>query len=375
MGGLNMSFYENKFSKNFFWVKLFMHGLYRKNFTKTPIFLTLFVTSRCNERCKHCFYLDKINSKQKNELNLGEIEKISLSMDNIDYLYLTGGEPFLRKDLSEIAYFFYKNTKAKLITIPTNGYFTEMIYTETKKILDKCEKSLIILQLSVDGIHEDHDRIRSKGAFNNLIKTYYRLYELQKGYRNLIITFNLAFSKENQHSALEVFNFMKNNLKFNNFGTTLIRGNVEEGLKDISIDKYKELVNEITDSENDNIKGWNCLFHWIIKKRRRVFYDMISNVHINKKRQFDCSAGSHNATIYEEGNTHSCELINKKMGSLRDNNYDFKKVWFNEEAQKIRNYIKKRKCYCTHESNMWLNVNFSFIKMFNLISGFNNHNK
>ena len=355
-----MSFYENRFYKNFFWIELFMHGLYRRIFSKTPIFLTFFITSRCNAKCKHCFYQNRINSEGKNELNLEEIEKISKSMDRIDYLYLTGGEPFLRKDLSEIAYLFYKNNKSKLIVLPTNGYFTKDIYSETKKILERCVSSLIVIQLSIDGIKKLHDNIRGiNGAYNNLIETYHKLYELQKTHKNLIINFTLTFSKENQDCALDVYNFLKDNFKFNNFGLCLIRGKVDSRLKGISISKYGEAINEIINSKSSGMKGFNCLFHWLIKKRRKVFYDTICDTYITKKRQLNCTAGSYNAVIDEKGDVYSCELIEKKMGSLREQNHDFKKIWFSEEAQKIRNVIKKGKCYCTHESNISLNLTFS----------------
>jgi len=362
-----MSYCKNGINRNFFWVKLFMHGLYRRIFTKTPIYLTFFVTSRCNAKCKHCLYQHKLNSDEKNELSLEEIKKISLSMDRIDELLLTGGEPFLRKDLSEIAYLFYKNNKAQIIRIPTNAYFTKIVYNETKKILKKCEKSLVLIQLSVDGVYKNHDKIRGiDNSFNNLIKTYNKLYGLQKEYSNLIIDFSFTFSKENQDYALETYNFIKNNLKFNNFGLTLIRGDVNNRLKDISMAKYKGIVNQIINSKNENIKGFGCLFHWLIKKRRKIFFDTICNTYITKKRQLNCTAGTYNAIIDEEGNVYPCELINRNMGSLRDNNYDFKKVWFNEEAQKIRKFIEKGKCYCTCEPYISISLNFSlkWFKMF-----------
>ena len=362
-----MPYYKNRLNKNIFWIKLFVNGLYRRIFTKTPIYLTFFVTSRCNAKCKHCLYQHKLNRNKKNELNLKEIEKISRSMDGIDELLLTGGEPFLRKDLSEIAYLFYKNNKSPIIRIPTNGYFTETIYKETKKILKKCVKSLILINLSIDGIYEDHDRIRGiEGSFNNLIKTYNKLYELQKRYSNLIINFNFIFNKKNQNRAIATYDFIKDNLKVNNFSLSLIRGNVNGLLKDVSMIKYKKIVNQIINSENENIRGFDCLFHWIIKKRRKVFYDVIYNTYVNRKRFLNCTAGTYNAIIDEEGNVYPCESLYRKMGSLRGNNYNFKKVWFNEESQKIRKFIEKGECYCTCEPyiSMSLNLSLKWLKMF-----------
>jgi len=232
--------------------------------------------------------------------------------------------------------------------------------------LKKCKKSLVLIQMSIDGIYKNHDRIRGiDNSFNNLIKTYNRLYELQKEYGNLIIDFSFTFSKENQNHAISTYNFIKKNLKFNNFGLTLIRGDVDVRLKDISMVKYKEIVNQIINSENENIKGFGGLFHWLIKKRRKLFFDTVYTTYITKKRQLNCTAGSYNAVIDEEGNVYPCELLNKKTGSLRYDNYDFKKVWFSKEAKDIRRFVKKKDCYCTCEPYISISLNLS-LKLFKM---------
>jgi len=67
-----------------------------------PVSLIFFVTSRCNLLCRHCFYWEELN-KKKGELELPEIEKIAKSLPNLLTVSLTGGEPYLRPDLPEIA--------------------------------------------------------------------------------------------------------------------------------------------------------------------------------------------------------------------------------------------------------------------------------
>ena len=83
-----------------------------------PIYLTYFVTSRCNLQCQHCFYWDSLN-KIKNELNLEEIEKFS-------------------KELKEIIEAFSKIDK-----VDTKGVETSLQAVELRNVLreDKVEKS------------------------------------------------------------------------------------------------------------------------------------------------------------------------------------------------------------------------------------------
>ena len=71
--------------------------------------LYFFPTSRCNLSCSHCFYHDSLN-KRFNELTLDDIDTFSKTMDHLLTLALTGGEPYLRHNLDQIARIFYHNT-------------------------------------------------------------------------------------------------------------------------------------------------------------------------------------------------------------------------------------------------------------------------
>src|SRR4051794_8691783 len=79
----------------------------------------LFVTSRCNAFCQTCFYHAELN--QPGDLTFEQIEQVSLAMPAITDLWLSGGEPTLRRDLSEIINLFVRNNGVTRVIIPTNG--------------------------------------------------------------------------------------------------------------------------------------------------------------------------------------------------------------------------------------------------------------
>src|SRR5438132_8342129 len=79
----------------------------------------LFVTSRCNAFCKTCFYHEELN--QPGDMSLEQIEKVSCTMPPITDLWLSGGEPTLRRDVSQIIDTFVKNNGVSRIIIPSNG--------------------------------------------------------------------------------------------------------------------------------------------------------------------------------------------------------------------------------------------------------------
>ncbi len=81
----------------------------------------LIVTYRCNAKCYMC-HTWKHPSKKEEEFTPDLIQKIP---DGMQFINITGGEPFLRDDLDEIIAIAL--TKTRRLVISTNGYFTKKI--------------------------------------------------------------------------------------------------------------------------------------------------------------------------------------------------------------------------------------------------------
>ena len=79
----------------------------------------LFVTSTCNSLCRTCFYWDELN--QGRDLSFEQIEELSRTAPRFHKLWISGGEPFMRKELAEIVELFYVNNGVRHINLPTNG--------------------------------------------------------------------------------------------------------------------------------------------------------------------------------------------------------------------------------------------------------------
>lgn len=166
-----------------------------------PIHLTFFVTRRCNSNCPFCFYLKSNDShaSERPELSITEIEKISSSLGDLLWLAFSGGEIFLREDLTGIAKTFYRNNRPAIMLFPTNGLLPDLIRERTEEILKACPRSTIALKLSVDGLGEAHDVLRgTHGSFEKTLRTYSVVSELLGKYPNFELGINTVFCAENQ---------------------------------------------------------------------------------------------------------------------------------------------------------------------------------
>lgn len=84
--------------------------------------------------------------------------------------------------------------------------------------------------------------------------------------------------------------------------------------------------------------------------------DIIIKTAINNCRITSCYAGKINAVIYPGGDIYPCELLNNKIGNLRNANYDFKALWLSKERKDITDKIEEAKCHCSHGCNMLSNI-------------------
>ncbi|WP_224485216.1 GTP 3',8-cyclase MoaA [Robertkochia aurantiaca] len=94
------------------------------NHNRVINYLRLAVTDRCNLRCNYCMPSEGIDFSGSNELlSISELIRTSEMMvrEGIDKIRITGGEPFVRKDLPLLLKSLSKNKDLKEISITTNG--------------------------------------------------------------------------------------------------------------------------------------------------------------------------------------------------------------------------------------------------------------
>jgi len=151
----------------------------------------------CQSRCLTCNIWEL---KPKDELRLDEIQQFAKNNSSFRWVGLTGGEPFLRSDIVEVAKAFKENSKGLyLLTIPTNSLCNQE--KEVAKIKEMLELRIpnVVITVSLDGNREMHDKVRGiPGNFDKAITMFKRLKELKKDYPNLSMVFGYTISRINQ---------------------------------------------------------------------------------------------------------------------------------------------------------------------------------
>ena len=100
-------------------------------------YLRLAVTDKCNLRCFYCMPVEGLDWIEKKELmTCSEMLSICSLLVNmgIEKIRITGGEPFVRKDLLQFLAALSKEKGLHQLTITTNGILTEPHIPELKKI-------------------------------------------------------------------------------------------------------------------------------------------------------------------------------------------------------------------------------------------------
>jgi MoaA/NifB/PqqE/SkfB family radical SAM enzyme len=328
---------------------------------KRPIQLTFFVTSRCNAKCPYCFYLQGNNNctSDNQELNLDEIRRISSSMGSLLWLAFSGGEIYLRKDLPEISRTFYENNKPVYMLYPTNGLMPERIRNYTEQILRDCKNSVIVVKLSIDGLHEEHDQLRkTPDSFKNTLRTYELLSELTQHYPNFELGVNTVFCAQNQDRMQDIIDYVGTMKHITTHTISLVRGDLRNpAYKAVDMKQYwyysDLLANRIrnNDTPHYKFKGGKLKIAQDILQR-----NLIRKTYDQQRRLIPCFAGKANLVLTETGDVYPCESFTESFGNIKDYHYDVNSMLQTQAAKNIVQKIESACCYCTHECYFITNI-------------------
>ena len=340
-----------------------------------PFNYTLSVTYRCNSRCKTC----KIWRIQKRipleaELTLEEWKKILKSLGDSPYwITISGGEPFLRRDLTEIIKMIDQYNRPKIINIPTNGVLWKIIPRKTEEILDNISSETnLILNFSLDGIGRDHDQIR--GTPNNYIflkRAYKEVSKLKDKYCNLVVGIHTVVSSWNVDKFPIIYDTVMKEFNPDQYVAEIAEErnemeNIGEGVTP-SPEKCAKAMNYLINQVEKDLKQgkWKGLTK-VTEALRIEYYKLVRDLYLTGKQQIPSYAGFASAQISPIGEVWECAVYATPMGNLREYDYDFEKLWCSSRAKEVRRRVKtEHVCPLANES--YTNMLFHMKTLFKVV--------
>lgn len=224
----------------------------RTSITEGPFHFIFFVTARCNARCRMCFYLKEIANAEANlhnELTIDEIRQVFGKLGFVPYISLSGGEPFLRKDVAEILDCAARECAPLVISTPTNCSTPMRIVRTFERLCPDHPDVQFEVQVSMDGVGHVHDEVRRvPGLFDRVLETLKLLDGLRADTPNLKIKLVTTYSSYNHDGVAELIEYAERNLAFDRMILAWAHGNCdEETHRGLEFSRYRELLDRVED--------------------------------------------------------------------------------------------------------------------------------
>ncbi len=321
--------------------------------------LILFVTSRCNAFCKTCFYHEELN--RPGDMTFDQIAKVSQTMPPITDLWLSGGEPMLRRDLTQVIDTFIENNNVSRIIIPTNALVKARTFEVVDHALGNHPALHLYLNIALDGYGKTHDQIR--GVPGNWEKTQdciRSLYPLKEKYADRFrLNVNTVVCAENYTEIEKLSEYLWENFKLDGHYFNIIRGEtlVGDEIKHVPLEvlpaMYKRASN-LTKRYSERMFADDDASKRFIKSAAYVgtITTHYRTQHANFEKPtawpFPCTAGETTAVIDYNGDVRACEL-REKFATLSDYDYDFGALWAAQGRQtELAAIDGGQACWCTH---------------------------
>lgn len=315
---------------------------------KLPFKLTFSITYLCNSKCKICsiwkLYPNQPNLA-KDELTLEEITKIFRNLPStISWISLSGGETFLRRDLSEIVKIAVREVPSlAIISIPTNGLLTGHILKfleETKTVKD----TIIFITFSLDGPPGIHDNIRGiEGAYEKTLNTYKEAKKLVKDRKNFYVGLETTISTLNLDYLPSFFEEVAS--KGEHLTVTLAHdtgyqyhlGGENENVSPRGKSReVRDIIKAVKKFKN-NFKPENLLNLLYINKIPRYLENPENHV-------MHCSALKGSFFLSPFGKLTPCYLWNFDLGNIREHDYSIIEPWNSTKAREALEIIRNQQC-------------------------------
>lgn len=318
-----------------------------------PAAITVNVLYACNSRCRTC----NIYEHHAEVLTLDEYEKIFASIGRAPrWVTFTGGEPFLRPDLSDVVLSFDRHCRPRVVNIPTNGSFPTRVEEGIDRIARALKPRSLIVNLSIDEVGRAHDALRGlKGNWELAMQTAAVLRRLRERHDNLVFGVNTVISRFNEDRFPEIAARV-DELMPDSYVAEVAGRRIELGTERAHIVPSREGILRALTFLRGRTRRTGRFIEALVASLRAEYYGVLERHTKAQQEILPCYAAVTSAHIMPEGKVWACCVLGEELGQLRKSDYDFPAIWYGAAARSIRARIKRERCNCTLANQTYMNM-------------------
>jgi radical SAM protein with 4Fe4S-binding SPASM domain len=331
-----------------------------------PTFLIYQVTRKCNSRCAFCSIWKQDST---DELTSEELDKLFADpfFNGLRWVNLTGGEPFIRKDLDDVVTAMHLNLKMlEIVAIPSNGFATKRTVEGARRLLEVLEgKRLLNINISIDGIGEAHERNRGvPGCFPKAMASLEGLLELAKENEMLEVGIEVVITSENVADLKDIYQHLGRYTTHISFTPVIIGPSSFYGKPDKDMGLSRS-----------DIERMAMFFEWLAEElpAYAYYFDKVLDIKMEErggKRTYPCLGGYTTMYMDSKGEIYPCLIApnHMRLGSIRERPPS--EIWFSEQAGLMRKALKKWSfCeMCTNNCDIVANLKTETIDFVNYLA-------
>lgn len=294
------------------------------------------ITNKCNLRCSHCY---QSSYSDASEPSLEELKSIAEKINHTLSVWkkegrvaITGGEPFINKDLIKLLQYLDQQPSVNKISVLTNGTLIKNYITPLKGL-----KKLHYIQLSLEGGKEINDKIRGEGVFDKVLESTALLNK-----NGIPVRWMVTLQKMNVNDVPLIIDLALEN----NVDTLLFERLIPEGegesLKDLVLTpeelfKVYDYILHRSDEEyakGSPLKMLKYRTLWILTDPKRA--DKNVQMPFQREAGAACSIGMDSLCILPDATVLPCRRLPIPIGNLKHDSIF--KIWYTSDLLwKIRN--------------------------------------
>ncbi len=316
----------------------------RRRVPTAPRYLTYIVTFACNARCVMC---DSWRKPSDDDLTTEETDRIFSQLPRMDVVRLTGGEPFLRKDLVDIAALAHAHLRPLLLHVTTNGFLTN-------RIVEFCERRPrdlpLALLVSIDGLRDKHNAIRGREkAFEFAMQTLEALAPRRRELRLRLAVNQTITDAEGAaqyrplREALRPLGIANHIvMAYDVSATYSAEREIEAAPREIGqFVPWGEFAADQLRALLDEAEAGLGELPWAERIAKRYYLSGIRNRLLGGRGEPNppCVALGAHIRLYPNGDVPVCQFNSRRVGNLREQT--FRDVWFGDAIGPHRQWVRR----------------------------------